>query len=69
MNLHNPKRIEKVEAAIFGSPIYSATISGEMKSFMERWMFIYLYIPCPPSISQKNKYRVYLHNEYQLKSN
>jgi multimeric flavodoxin WrbA len=37
------KRIEEeADAIILGSPIYLGTITGEMKSFMERLMFPYL---------------------------
>ncbi len=33
------KQIEQADALILGSPIYLWTVSGEMKSFMERLMF------------------------------
>jgi multimeric flavodoxin WrbA len=36
------KRIEAADALILGSPIYFATVSGEMRSFMERLLFPYL---------------------------
>ncbi len=36
------KRIEEADALILGSPIYFATVSGEMRSFMERLLFPYL---------------------------
>ena len=39
------KKIEKADALIFGSPIYLGTVSGEMKSFMERLLFPYRTIP------------------------
>jgi multimeric flavodoxin WrbA len=42
------KKVEEAEAAIFGSPIYFGTVSGEMKSFMERLMFPYLIYTMPP---------------------
>jgi len=35
------KRIEKADAIVLGSPIYFGTVSGEMKSFMERSLFPY----------------------------
>jgi multimeric flavodoxin WrbA len=35
------KEIETVHAIILGSPIYYSTVSGEMKSFMERLLFPY----------------------------
>jgi len=34
--------IEQADAMILGSPIYFGTVSGEMRSFMERLMFQYL---------------------------
>jgi multimeric flavodoxin WrbA len=36
------KEIETADAFILGSPIYVGTVSGEMKSFMERLMFPFL---------------------------
>src|SRR5208283_5032606 len=33
------KKIEEADAFILGSPIYFGTVTGEMKSFMERLMF------------------------------
>lgn len=33
------KKIEEADAVILGSPIYFGTVTGEMKSFMERLMF------------------------------
>jgi multimeric flavodoxin WrbA len=35
-------RIEKVDALILGSPIYLGTVTGEMSSFLERFVFQYL---------------------------
>lgn len=35
------KKVESVDAVILGSPIYYGTVSGEMKSFMERLLFPY----------------------------
>jgi multimeric flavodoxin WrbA len=34
--------VEEADALILGSPIYFATVSGEMRSFMERLLFPYL---------------------------
>ena len=42
------KKIEKADAIIFGSPIYFGTVSGEMKSFLERLMFPYSEYTDPP---------------------
>lgn len=36
------KRIKNADAIILGSPIYLGSITGEMKSFMERLIFPYL---------------------------
>ncbi len=35
------KKVEEANAFILGSPIYYGTVSGEMRSFMERLMFPY----------------------------
>jgi multimeric flavodoxin WrbA len=40
---------EEVDVVILGSPIYFGTVSGELKSFMERLMFPYLTYTNPPS--------------------
>ncbi len=42
------KKIEKADAIILGSPIYFGSVSGEMKSFMERLLFPYLTYTDPP---------------------
>ncbi|HMK49455.1 MAG TPA: flavodoxin family protein [Thermodesulfovibrionales bacterium] len=42
------REVEKVDAVIFGSPIYFGTVSGEMKSFMERLLFPYSEYTDPP---------------------
>lgn len=34
--------IEKADAVILGSPIYFGAVSGQMRCFMERWMYPYL---------------------------
>ena len=36
------KKVEEADAIIFGSPIYLGTVTGEMKSFIERLIFPYL---------------------------
>jgi Multimeric flavodoxin WrbA len=42
------KKVEKADAIILGSPVYFETVSGEMKSFMERLLFPYLIYTDPP---------------------
>ncbi len=42
------RKIEKADAIILGSPIYFGTVSGEMKSFMERLLFPYFTYTDPP---------------------
>lgn len=42
------KKIREVDALILGSPIYFGTVSGEMKSFMERLLFPDLAYTDPP---------------------
>jgi multimeric flavodoxin WrbA len=42
------KKIQEADAIILGSPIYFGTVSGEMRSFMERLMFPYLKYTHPP---------------------
>jgi multimeric flavodoxin WrbA len=42
------KKVEEADALILGSPIYFGTVSGEMKSFMERLLFPYLSYTNPP---------------------
>ena len=37
------------DAMILGSPIYFGTVTGEMRSFMERLLFPYLAYTMPPS--------------------
>ena len=41
-------KIEQADAIILGSPIYFGTVSGEMKSFMERLLFPYSTYTDPP---------------------
>ncbi len=42
------RRIERADVIVLGSPIYFGTVSGEMKSFMERLLFPYLTYTNPP---------------------
>ena len=42
------RKIETADAIILGSPIYFGSVSGEMKSFMERLLFPYLTYTDPP---------------------
>jgi multimeric flavodoxin WrbA len=42
------KKIESCDALILGAPIYFGTVSGEMRSFMERLMFPYWTYTDPP---------------------
>ena len=41
-------KISNVDALILGSPIYFGTVTGEMRSFMERLLFQYLVYTRPP---------------------
>ena len=41
-------KIEAADGLILGSPIYFGTVSGEMKSFMERLLFPYFTYTDPP---------------------
>jgi multimeric flavodoxin WrbA len=48
------KNIEESDALILGSPIYLGTVTGEMKSFLERLIFPYLtYTNTPQSLFPK----------------
>ncbi len=42
------KKVEEADIIILGSPIYFGTVSGEMRSFMERLMFPYITYTDPP---------------------
>ncbi|HUJ19273.1 MAG TPA: flavodoxin family protein [Nitrospirota bacterium] len=42
------KKIREADGLILGSPIYFGTVSGEMKSFMERLLFSVLSYTDPP---------------------
>lgn len=50
-------RIEQADALILGSPIYWGTVSGEMKSFMERLLFQYITYTDPPGSLFPNRIR------------
>jgi multimeric flavodoxin WrbA len=50
-------KVEQANAIILGSPIYWGTVSGEMKSFMERLLFQYLLYTEPPASLFPNKIR------------
>jgi len=41
-------RLSQVDAFLLGSPIYFGTVTGEMRSFMERLLFPYLTYTRPP---------------------
>jgi multimeric flavodoxin WrbA len=43
-------QIEKADVVILGSPIYFGAVTGEMRSFLERWMFPYLAYTDPPKV-------------------
>jgi len=42
------KKVEAADALILGSPIYFSTVSGEMRSFMERLLFPFFTYTMPP---------------------
>lgn len=42
-------RIGEADGLVLGSPIYFGTVTGEMRSFMERLLFPYLVYSNPPS--------------------
>jgi len=50
-------RFEQADAIVLGSPIYWGTVSGEMKSFMERLLFQYTTYTDPPESLFPNKIR------------
>lgn len=51
------KKIEDVGAIVLGAPIYYGTVTGEMKSFMERLMFPYSTYTDPPGTLFSRKMR------------
>ena len=42
------KKVETIDALIFGSPIYLGNITGQMQAFLERLVFPYLTYTDPP---------------------
>ncbi len=42
------RKVEESDALILGSPIYLGTVTGEMRSFMERLIYPYLTYNNPP---------------------
>jgi multimeric flavodoxin WrbA len=42
------KKVEEVDVIILASPIYFGTVTGEMRSFMERLLFPYMTYTDPP---------------------
>ena len=48
-------KIEESDAVIFGSPIYLGSVTGEMRSFMERLIYPYLTYNNPPRSLFPNK--------------
>jgi multimeric flavodoxin WrbA len=52
------KELETADIVILGSPIYFGAVSGEMRSFMERFMFQYMLYTNPPTSSFKGALKV-----------
>jgi len=49
------EKLKNADAVILGSPIYLGNSTGEMRSFMERYMFPYLtYLVSPQSLFPRN---------------
>ena len=48
-------KIKNADAVILGSPIYFSAVTGEMRSFLERFMFQYMLYTNPPSTIFKGK--------------
>jgi multimeric flavodoxin WrbA len=51
------QKIERTDALILGSPIYFGTVTGEMRSFMERLVFPYMTYTDPPGSIYPRKIR------------
>ncbi|HJV34253.1 exonuclease domain-containing protein [Geomonas sp.] len=51
------EKIAAADAFVLGSPIYFGTVTGEMRSFMERLFFPYLAYTRPPTTLFKKKIR------------
>ena len=52
------KAIREADGLILGSPIYFGDVSGEMRSFMERLLFPYLFYSFPPRTLYPKKINV-----------
>jgi multimeric flavodoxin WrbA len=51
------RKVREVDAIILGSPIYFGTVTGELKSFMERLVFPYTTYTNPPGTLFSRKIR------------
>lgn len=51
------EKIAEIDALILGSPFYFGTVTGEMRSFMERLLFPYLAYTRPPTTLFDRKIR------------
>jgi multimeric flavodoxin WrbA len=51
------KKVEEVDVIILASPIYFGTVTGEMRSFMERLLFPYMTYTDPPGTLFSGKIR------------
>lgn len=51
------KKVDDVDVIILGSPLYFGTVTGEMRSFMERLVFPYFTYTDPPSSMFPRKIR------------
>jgi multimeric flavodoxin WrbA len=51
------QEIEEADAVVLGSPIYFGAVTGEMRSFLERWLFPYLTYTDPPQTLFPKKIR------------
>lgn len=49
------EKLATADAFVLGSPIYFGTVTGEMRSFMERLLFQYLAYTSPPSTTFARK--------------
>ena len=49
--------ITEADAVVLGSPIYFGAVTGEMRSFLERWLFPYLTYTDPPQTLFPKKIR------------
>jgi multimeric flavodoxin WrbA len=51
------RKVDEVDVIILASPIYFATVTGEMRSFMERLLFPYMTYTDPPASLFSKKIR------------